>query len=271
MSIEQFARVVAIECGPRTVARSHRQRPAASRARPRRRRAFALAALEQREHDDRRVVDVGIDVVVELERPAVAVRLLALHRASRRARRRESARAASSRRRARIAGCDAIETGDAQRAHRPRRIPHRRHAGQKTPSLRASSIEKRSHAVDALVASPDGRGRSPSDRARSASRPTAAECRPSCRRLPGVRRSTARRGVAPRRDSVAGKTFVEFVQPLDQHQPVALAAHRLHVRLRCRERQSRARRRPVRAPAASTRRSSAVRPCRAPSRRSRKD
>jgi hypothetical protein len=39
----------------------------------------AISALQQGQHDDRRVINVGIRIVVELEGPAIALGLAALH------------------------------------------------------------------------------------------------------------------------------------------------------------------------------------------------
>ncbi len=94
--VEQFARVVAIECRPGAVAASPSQASSVAHARPAVTHNVAVAAFEQREHDDRRVVDVGIGVVVEFECPAVAAAFPSISCASRRARRRESARAGAN-------------------------------------------------------------------------------------------------------------------------------------------------------------------------------
>ena len=174
------------------------------------------------------------------------------------------------RRRARIAGCVRSKPAKRERAHGPRRIPHRRHAGQKTPALGASSIDEALHAVDAFahhrmieaVAHQVERDQRVHPR-RLNPAPAAVGFLPFDDPL-ATRRCAL---LAPRLSRTA---LVEFLQPLDRHQPAA-AAHASSVRAPCRARRSRRRRRRAREPASSRRRSSAARRCRAPSRRSRRD
>ena len=129
--VHELSRVVLVEGRPRAVARAHRATPS-HRIGDRFRDAVRLAGLEQRQHHDRGVVDVRVDVVVEFEcppaapverhlhLPVTAARdLLGEHPVDRAAERRVLAR----------------KTGLAQREHRPRRVPDRGHARLQAPAV----------------------------------------------------------------------------------------------------------------------------------------
>jgi hypothetical protein len=69
--VHEGSRVVLVECGPRAVARPHRPAPP-HRVGDGLRRALAFPRLQQCEDDDGGVIDIGVQVVVELECPSTA-------------------------------------------------------------------------------------------------------------------------------------------------------------------------------------------------------
>ncbi len=132
-AVKQFARVVLIERSPRSVLRTHRYRPR-NTAIHRVANEVRIAAFDERQHDHRRIIDVGIRVVVELESPPVTaakgifdapitggvVRNLLL----------QSPFHGTLHRRMIFA-----KSRERECAQRPCRVPHRRHARLKAPAF----------------------------------------------------------------------------------------------------------------------------------------
>ena len=142
------------------------------------------------------------------------------------------------------------------------------HASSRRPS--SSSIVKVSRPCERLRASPGGRARSRARAARRSTRPTAAGCRPTIRRAPAARRSSARgperapaerRRAGRRRSACAARSRAPKARPQRSSGGPTAAGRRSAAR--------RSRRRPA-CPAAGPPRPSARRSSAAPSSRRRR-
>ena len=208
-----FADELAACCRRRT--RPSRRRCTACRAstrprarRPRRPTRGPAAAPAQREDHLGGVVDVGVVVVRELERPAA--RRAGGRRTAQSPRMRHLLVEQPAARRARAPGGRAPRPASRERDQRQRRVPDRRLAGLEPAAVPSSTIVKLSSpsrpVCDHRVVERDSRaGAAP-----SASRPTAAGCRPTSRRPPGAstiqRSAVAQRAPAQRRRAAAARS-----------------------------------------------------------------
>ena len=147
--------VVGVERAPAAVAALHAERPVrAGGERAALRRDVGHGDALQHHQDHGRVVDVGIPVVGELERPAARLEVGVAARSSRRARR--SGSRSASPRRAPARGDRPGMPGVEQRLGGERRVPGRRHA-RLEEELAVVLDHEVLDRLDALARPPDGR------------------------------------------------------------------------------------------------------------------